>query len=115
MEWQSGIQIEMIITSAITIINLIGKIHYKNYENNKKSNELSLSKKYYHFNIYKLDDIYCDEYKCSSHKKNIRILRDNSYHVSLPAAKDLISPHFINYLKFKLTNKIYRIVNFHFH
>ncbi len=81
----------------------------KNFKKETLKNQFSellifledLSKKYYHFNIYKLDDIYCDEYKCSSHKKNIRILRDNSYHVSLPAAKDLISPHFINYLKFK--------------
>ena len=57
-----------------------------------------LDKKYQYFNVFSIEDIFCNSTKCSSHKNRIRILRDNDGHLSIPAAKELVSPYFKDFL-----------------
>ncbi len=70
--------------------------------NNVLKNLLNvIDNKYENFYVYSINNIFCNLNKCSSHKKEIRILRDNDGHISLPAAKELVTPHFIDFLNSK--------------
>jgi hypothetical protein len=61
----------------------------------------SVEKENPYFHVYPIHDILCSNDACQSHRKGIRLYRDNTGHISLPAAKEIIGKDLKDFLKSK--------------